>query len=179
MRRTAASRGFAYAVDGLVRLAGGIAVACLAAIFVILVAELVSRNLFSRSFAGSWELASYLMAAMFFLGLAPALGAGTHVRVEMLSRFLDERASRRAQRLAQGVVLAVALGASGFAAYTLFDLAFISWSRNARSWELSLPLFWPQLAIALGMGLLALAFAARLVTVIATLAVDVPDGDGT
>ncbi len=127
-------------------------------IFLVLLAELLSRNLLSRSLAGSWELAAFMMAAMFFLGLAPALLAGSHVRVTMLSILLIGRVAK----IVEASILTVALVVSSYAATALANLALRSLQRGSLSWELSLPLALPQAFVALGMTLLAFTFAAKL-----------------
>lgn len=127
-------------------------------IFFVLLAELLSRNLLSRSLAGSWELAAFMMAAMFFLGLAPALLAGSHVRVTMLSNLLIGRLAK----VVEASILTVALVVSSYAATALINLGLRSLQRGSLSWELSLPLALPQAFVALGMTLLAVTFAAKL-----------------
>lgn len=127
-------------------------------IFLVLLSELLSRNLLSRSLAGSWELAAFMMAAMFFLGLAPALLAGSHVRVTMLSNLLIGRMAK----IVEASILTVALMVSSYAATALINLALRSLQRGSLSWELSLPLALPQAFVALGMTLLAFTFAAKL-----------------
>jgi TRAP-type C4-dicarboxylate transport system permease small subunit len=127
-------------------------------IFIVLLGELLSRNLLSRSLAGSWELAAFMMAAMFFLGLAPALLAGSHVRVTMLSHLLVGRVAK----IVEASILTVALVVSSYAATALVNLALRSFQRGSLSWELSVPLVLPQAFVALGMALLAFTFAAKL-----------------
>ncbi|GAB5377969.1 MAG: hypothetical protein AcusKO_44310 [Acuticoccus sp.] len=156
-------------VDILCRIAAGLAVALLVAIFLVLIAELVSRNLLGRSLAGSWELAAFLMGAMFFLGLAPALRAGTHVRVTMLAKAL----SAPLARVAEAAATTIGLAASAFGTFALGSLAATSLSRGTKTWELALPLGVPQLALAAGMALLTLALAMRLVSI---LVLGTPDG---
>ncbi|WP_417271512.1 TRAP transporter small permease [Celeribacter sp.] len=128
-------------------------------IFLVLLGELLSRNLLSRSLAGSWELAAFMMAAMFFLGLAPALITESHVRVTMLSGRLKGRLAW----LVEAVVLTVAFVVSSYGAIALINLALTSLQRGSRSWELSIPLALPQAFVALGMTLFAFTFAARLI----------------
>ncbi|MBB5724063.1 TRAP-type C4-dicarboxylate transport system permease small subunit [Loktanella ponticola] len=128
-------------------------------IFLVLLGELLSRNLLSRSLAGSWEMAAFMMAAMFFLGLAPALVSESHVRVTMLSG----RLSGRLAWLVEAVVLTVAFAVSSYGATALINLAITSLQRGSRSWELSIPLAVPQAFVALGMTLFAFTFAAKII----------------
>lgn len=132
-------------------------------IFAVLLAELALRNLLTKSMAGSWELAAFMMSAMFYLGLAPALRAGSHVRVLMLAGQLKGTP----QKLLEGVVLALALAVSAYASLALLNLALTSLTRGSKSWELSLPMAVPQAFVALGMALFACVFAARLILLVA------------
>lgn len=149
-------------VGALCAIAAALAVLLLAAILILLLAELFSRNLLSRSLTGSWEAAAFMLGAMFFLGLAPAMRAGTHVRVTMLSEAL----SGRLAQFAEAVVTTIGLAASLFATYALLSLGLTTLGRGTMTWETGLPLGVPQLVLAAGMGLLALALAARLARVL-------------
>lgn len=159
MSRTATVHAVARGMTIVNSAAAACAVILLALIFIVLIAELVSRNLFHHSFAGSWELAAYMMASMFFLGLAPALQMDTHVRV----RILSEALSPRLARVLEGVVLVFATIVTAFAALALVELALTSFTRGSKSWELALPLAIPQGMVALGMTLFSLSFLARFV----------------
>ncbi|AML51058.1 TRAP transporter small permease [Falsihalocynthiibacter arcticus] len=152
-------RSLSRAVNVCSKIAETTAALLLWMIFLVLLGELLSRNLLSRSLAGSWELAAFMMAAMFFLGLAPALVAGSHVRVTMLSRLLEGRLAL----LVEAVVLTVAFAVSSYGATALINLALTSLQRGSRSWELSVPMALPQAFVALGMTLFACTFAAQIV----------------
>ncbi|MFV0492019.1 MAG: TRAP transporter small permease [Pseudorhodobacter sp.] len=149
----AISRG----MNMLTGLSSALAVILLGLIFVVLIGELMSRNFLGYSFAGSWELAAFMMAAMFYLGLSPALKSETHVRVRMLPALLSPGVTR----LLEAAVLIIAILVTGFAALALIELALTSLSRSSKSWELAMPLAIPQGAVALGMVLFCLSFLAR------------------
>lgn len=151
----AAERG----MDLLTRIAEFVSAVLLWLIFAVLLTELALRNLFTKSLAGSWELAAFLMSAMLYLGLAPALRAEAHVRVLMVSGALKGLPAK----LLEGLVLALALAVSSYTCLALANLSLTSLTRGSKSWELSLPLALPQAFVALGMGIFACAFAAQLV----------------
>jgi TRAP-type C4-dicarboxylate transport system permease small subunit len=143
----------------LVRAADVLAAILMALIALVLLAEVAARSLLAQSLNGSWEAAAMMMAAMFFLGLAGALADGAHVRVTLVSEKVPAAAARWLDRAATTIGLAIA----AFATKALAGLALISFERDARSWELGLPNALPQATVALGMALLTLALAARLV----------------
>jgi TRAP-type C4-dicarboxylate transport system permease small subunit len=147
----------------LTRAAEFISAVLLWLIFAVLLTELALRNLFTQSLAGSWEVAAFIMSAMFYLGLAPALRADSHVRVLMLSSALKGLPAK----LLEAIVLVLALAVSGYASVALVNLSLTSLARSSKSWELSLPLALPQAFVALGMAIFACAFAARLVLLLA------------
>ncbi|WP_306118039.1 MULTISPECIES: TRAP transporter small permease [unclassified Roseitalea] len=158
---------FVHAVERGVNLLTGIAETASAIllwlIFAVLLAELLSRNLLSYSLAGSWELAAFVMSAMFYLGLAPALRSGSHVRVALMSGLVRGFPAR----VLEGVVLILAVAVSSYATVALANLSLTSLSRGSKSWELSLPIALPQGFVALGMGLFACVFAARFALLLA------------
>ena len=162
-----ARRTFVHAAERSVNLLTGAAEALsailLCLIFLVLMAELLSRNLLSHSLAGSWELAAFMMSAMFYLGLAPALRANSHVRVAMMSGLLNGFPAR----VLEGVVLILAVVISSYATIALTNLCLTSLSRESKSWELSLPLALPQGLVALGMALFTCAFAVRFFLLVA------------
>ena len=64
--------------------AGYVAAACLVAILLVIVAQMVTRWM-SVSVPGLAEYAGYLMAAASFLAFAHALNRGAHIRVNLAS----------------------------------------------------------------------------------------------
>src|ERR1700752_2765387 len=57
---------------------------CIAAILGLIVAEVLSRNLFNVSLYFAWEFSAYLMGAAFLLGAGYSLRAGAQIRVNVL-----------------------------------------------------------------------------------------------
>jgi TRAP-type C4-dicarboxylate transport system permease small subunit len=101
------------------------------------------------------EIAGYLLAAASFLALAGTLKGGAHIRVTMFIGMVSERV-RRPVELA---TLAFAALACAYAAWQIGVLAFDSWRFNELSPGLiPVPLVYPQAVMAMGAGLLAVAF---------------------
>ena len=74
-------------LDGLYRLCGILAGIFLVLIAVIILAQIGSREL-NISLPSTDDLAGFTMAASAFLGLAPTLRSGAHIRVTLLIGFL-------------------------------------------------------------------------------------------
>jgi TRAP-type C4-dicarboxylate transport system permease small subunit len=109
---------------------------------------------------GTDSYAGYCMAASGFLALAHTLKRGEHIRVLLVL----EHVSAGTRRSLERVALAIAtLLATLFAFYSI-RLAFQSWQFNdVSTGNDATPLWIPQLAMAAGMSILAIAFVDELV----------------
>ncbi len=103
--------------------------------------------------------AGYAMAAAGFLALAHTLKRGEHIRVTLLVGRLRGRARRAAELWALGAATALAL----LGAVYSVRLAWMSWTlHDVSTASDATPLWIPQLSMALGSVVLALAFADEL-----------------
>ena len=139
-------------LDGLFRLSGGIAGLALLVMLGVIVAQMVARWT-GQAFPGSNEYAGYMMAVSAFFGLAYALNAGSHIRVNMLlSRLGRFRNWGEAWCLLIGALLATYLAryAARGALYSV-KLNDVSQGQDAT------PLWIPQIAMVAGCVLLAIA----------------------
>jgi len=126
---------------------GVLAAAALAAIAVLVLAQTVGR-LAGVLVPSANELAGYCVAASAFLGLAPTLNHGAHIRVRLLTQALPESL----QRWFEGWCLLLALGLSAYAAWFAVDLVLGSWRYGDVSpGLLAVPLWIPQLGVAAGL----------------------------
>ena len=161
------------ALDGLYRLCGVLAAACLVAILGLILLQVVSRLVeLPFRFVGGPNYAGYAMAGASFLGFAYALNHGAHIRVTLALGALG--------RLRWwGEVWCYA-----FASLTACLFAFHAVAFTYESWcgvyskstgrcfpEISqgldaTPLWIPQLAMAFGALVLAIAFLDNLVTLL-------------
>ena len=147
------------AVDQLSLLGGWLAALCIAAILALIVAEVLSRNLFNYSIDFAWEFSAYFMGAAFLLGAGYALRAGAQIRVNLLLENVPQALARAVDLFATLVGILVA----AYLTYALADMTWLSWTRNSRSVQPSdLPLWIPQASLVLGSLLLTLQAAARL-----------------
>jgi TRAP-type C4-dicarboxylate transport system permease small subunit len=110
--------------------------------------------------AGTDSYAGYCMAAAGFLALAHTLKRGEHIRVTLILEHLPVRARRRMElwALAVGTLLA------GLFAWYSARLAWQSWAFNdVSTGNDATPLWIPQLSMALGTLVLAVALVDELV----------------
>lgn len=146
-------------VDLISLLGGWLAAACIGAILVLIVAEVLARNLLNYSIDFAWEFSAYFMGAAFMLGAGHALRAGAQIRVNLLL----ENAPRPIAMTIDLLATLVGIVVTAYLTYALADMTWLSWTRNSRSVQPSdLPLWIPQLSLAVGALLLTLQTAARL-----------------
>jgi TRAP-type C4-dicarboxylate transport system permease small subunit len=138
--------------------------AALAALFMVALLGMVLLSIISRQFSfhvpGTDAYAGYLMAAAGFLALAHTLKRGEHIRVTLLINALKGSARKGLEVWALAVASLLAVL---FAYYSIklswqsYEFHDISTSSDAT------PLWIPQLSMALGTLVLAIAFVDELV----------------
>ncbi len=136
----------------------------LAAFFLVgtltMVLTAVAGRFFSFHVPGTDAYAGYCMAACGFLALAHTLKRGEHIRVSLLL----EHASPRVRTALERWSLAVATLLAALFAFYSARLAWQSWEFNDVSTASdATPLWIPQVAMAAGTLLLAIAFVDELV----------------
>jgi TRAP-type C4-dicarboxylate transport system permease small subunit len=147
------------ALDRLYMTAAWLAAAMMVGTLLMVLLGIATR-LFSWFVPGTDAYAGYCMAAAGFLALAHTLKRGEHIRVTLVLERLREGARHRLELFA----LAVATLLAGvFAAYSV-RLAFQSFDFNDISTgNDATPLWIPQIAMAFGALVLAIAFVDELV----------------
>jgi TRAP-type C4-dicarboxylate transport system permease small subunit len=148
-------------LDGLYLLAGYLAGLFLIAIFLLMMALSVGREVGINVTSGD-DIASWCMAAMAFLGLAHTFKSGEMIRVGLLT----ERLAGRARWIAEVFALLVAALFIGYFAWHAVDLTVTSWRINDMSTGvLIVPLWIPQVGFAAGLAILFIAIADELIHV--------------
>lgn len=148
-------------MDRLYTFAGAVAAICLCALLTIIVAQMVARWS-GISFPGSTAYAGYFMAASAFFAFAYALNADSHIRVSIFLNALGERRY-------WGELWCFIIGgaATCYLAYYACRLVYWSHKLNDISQERdALPLWIPQIPVALGSILLAICFIDNLVSLL-------------
>jgi len=146
-------------LDGLYDGAAALAALAMVGLLVMVLLSVVSRLLHFHV-PGTDAYAGYLMAAAGFMALAHTLKRGEHIRVTVLLAALKGRARRGIELWALGAASALALLLAFYSARLVWQShAFhdISTGNDAT------PLWLPQLGMAVGTSILAIAFIDELV----------------
>lgn len=150
------------ALDRLFDLAGALAAIFMVAILLIIVAQIGAR-LLAINFPGGTDYAGYCMAAASFLALAHTFRRGGHIRVELVLQHLGAAARRRVEL----AVLALGSALCWYFAWYAISGVRVSWMLgDVSQGQDATPLWIPQLAMAAGVALLALAMTDHLVRVL-------------
>lgn len=146
-------------LDGIYRAAAALAAICLGAIAVLILAQVAGRW-FGVLVPSAEEFAGFLMAAATFLALAWTLRSGGHIRVTLLIRQLSPRA-RHAQEI---VATAVLFGLAAWLTVSCTALVLESYAfGDVSGGYVPVPLWIPQLPMAMGLAILSLALLDELV----------------
>lgn len=148
-------------LDRLYTVSGYLAGIFLLALTVLIVGQIVGR--FLHIAFDATELSGFCLAAMTYFGLAYTFRRGSHIRVDLLIRHLRGQARRLVEIWACG---------SGFVllcyfSYYAVSMAFRSYVFGDLSTSLiAIPLWIPQLGMAIGSVVLTIAFLEELIEVI-------------
>ena len=162
------------ALDLVYRASGALAAAFLAAICIIVLAQVVANVIDA---AAGWltgspigllipsyaEFAGFFLAASSFLALAYALRAGAHIRVNLLIRHLGPGGRRGAELWCTGAGAAMA---GYFAWYTILLTAESLRYNDLSPGMIPVPLWIPQTAMAIGLIVLTIALVDSFVEVL-------------
>ena len=146
-------------LDGLYAATAWLAALCMVGLLVMVLLSIAGRELHFHV-PGTDAYAGYLMAGAGFLALAHTLKRGEHIRVTLLLTSLHGRTRRTLELWALAASLALALLFSYYScrlAWHSHVLGDISTSNDAT------PLWLPQLSMALGTVVLAIALVDELV----------------
>jgi TRAP-type C4-dicarboxylate transport system permease small subunit len=147
------------ALDALYNGAAALAALCLVGLLAMVVLSIVSRQL-NFHVPGTDAYAGYLMAAAGFLALAHTLKRGEHIRVTLILAALSGRWKKGLELWALGFATAL----TAMFAWYCCRLAWQSHSFHDMSTSSdATPLWIPQLGMAAGTVILAIAFLDELV----------------
>jgi TRAP-type C4-dicarboxylate transport system permease small subunit len=135
------------ASDAPIEVACWIAMAAVAAMMLIISAEVIARSLFGWSLLIMDELAGYLLVVMTFFGAAYCLREGALLRIELLFTAISPRASASLSVLFDLCALLLVL----LFLHRQILFTWSTWSRGMVAPTLSeIPLWIPQIAIPIG-----------------------------
>jgi TRAP-type C4-dicarboxylate transport system permease small subunit len=160
MRLFALGRALRPWLDRLYDACGAIAALFLLALLAVIVLQMVARWS-GQQFPGSTDYAGYCMAAASFFALAYALNHGAHIRVSLLLSQLG-RWRRAGELWSVGISAALACYFAYYAVkgvHVSYELNDISQGQDAT------PLWIPQLVMAIGGSVFALALVDRFLRV--------------
>lgn len=155
------------ALNGLYRLAAGLAASCLVAIATMVVAQVGCRLIDGgRAIVGLdplgllvpslAEIAGFLLVGASFMALASTLRHATHIRVTILLQHLPPAIGR----VLEVWVLAVAAALMGYFTWHAGQLALDSFVYNEVSYGIiPVPLWIPQAVMTLGLGIFTVSLA--------------------
>lgn len=149
------------ALDALYTGCGALAALFLVAIAVLVLTSIVTR-LLGMSIPGLASYAGYCMAASSFLALAYTFKKGGHIRVSILLQHLEGTKRRLAELWCLGVGF---LLTAWFAWYSVKTVRVSLQINDISPGPDATPLWIPQIAMALGTTVLAVALLDRLIEV--------------
>jgi TRAP-type C4-dicarboxylate transport system permease small subunit len=158
-------------LDRLYLLSGALGALFLVAILLVVLAQ-VGANLLDtlvHAATGAYQgfvipsyanFAGFFLVGATFLALAHTFREGGHIRVGLVLQVLPAPL----KRAADAVILAVALALTGYMAWYSWALVYDSWDfGDASTGLVSVPLFIPQSAMALGATMFCVALADSLI----------------
>ncbi len=146
-------------LDALYDGAAALAAVCMVGLLAMVLLSIAGRQLHFH-LPGTDAYAGYLMAAAGFLALAHTLKRGEHIRVTLVLQSLTGAARRALEIWALGAATLLALLSAWYAcrlSWVSYQLHDVSTSNDAT------PLWIPQLSMALGSVVLAVAFVDEFV----------------
>jgi TRAP-type C4-dicarboxylate transport system permease small subunit len=148
-------------LDNLYRLGGAISALFLIAILVLILIQMIARWT-GEVFPGAPDYAGYCMASASFFAFAYALNSGAHIRVSIVLNSLG-----KARRM--GEIWCFAIGTALSTYFCYYAIKTTYWSRKLNDisqGQDALPIWIPQLSMAIGATMLAICFWDNLLNLI-------------
>lgn len=149
-------------LDFIYRAAAAVAGLCLVLMTLLILAQVVGRW-FDILVPSTEDFSGFLLAAASFLALPYALREGAHIRVTLVI----SRLGAKARRAVEAAVLLLALPLMAYIAWALGFMVYESWQfQELTQGYVAVPLWIPQLPVALGAVLMVIALADEAMTLI-------------
>lgn len=146
--------------DGLTQLCLAIAAVALICIVAINGTNVVARYLFNAPFSWAEEMMLYLMILSVFSGAIAVTWRNLHIRIDTFI----ERAPPAVRRAALNIGTIVSLVVMVSVIFASGRIVTLLYSYDQRSEALAAPVWIPQSFVPIGLGIMALIMAAKLVT---------------
>ncbi len=154
---------FGTARQWIVRVMAEVGTLLVFGMMLLVCADVTGRYVMKHPLPGTFEIVSVIMPAIVFLGVAYAEYLKKHLRVEILSEHLSEKA-RDALNLFLWLICAALFGALTW--YMLIDAAEATSVREASAGLIVIPVYPVKWLIALGTVFLTLEFIINIVNTI-------------
>ena len=132
---------------------GGLAAIALAAVMLVVVADVVLRNLFGYPMRGQFELVELGLSATVFLALPAVFLQGAHLVVDVADHFVSPRVKRGLDLFAG----AIALGVVGLILWQIAPQSLYVMRFGDTSFDLQIPKIWYAAPLLVGMAFSLLA----------------------
>lgn len=153
-------------VQGVVRFCEIAAILALVGMVAVITVDVITRNFFHFSFQVSDEFSGYFLVVATFLAMPVALASDAFHKVQFLEHSLGPKARVKLQI----VVVMLSLAVCCVMEWSLIRFVVLSYySGSIAMTDLMTPLWLPQLAMPVGLGLLSIVMAALLVVKVAQL----------
>lgn len=161
-------------LNSLYLLSGGFAAILIAAIVVVVfmqvclnvldkIAALLFGHAIGMTIPSYSDFTGFFLAAASFSALAYTLRGGGHIRVTLFTGMLRAKT----QRMLEYAVICICAIMAVFATYYMFNLVYESFVFNdLSSGMVAVPIWIPQLPVAIGLAILSIAFLDELVTMV-------------
>jgi TRAP-type C4-dicarboxylate transport system permease small subunit len=150
--------------DRLTWAAAAFSALAMALLFILMLAEIVSRNLLGKSLGFTWEVSGYLLGLIIFMASSWTLRTDKHIRITLLREHLPNGGMRWLDLLATliGVVIV------GFFTAAFVGFCLQTWqSGTVSSTPQQIPLIYPRALMALGLVVFTLTLIVRALVLIA------------
>jgi len=151
-------------LDKLYLFAAVLAGICLIFMMLIILSQIVGRW-FDIIVPSTEDFSGFLLAAASFVALPYALRSGSHIRVSLFITHL----SKGSKRLNETIILVFALILSGYIAWSVSFMVYETWIfEELTQGYIAIPLWIPQLPMAVGGVLFSISILDELVLLIRT-----------
>lgn len=133
----------------------------LVVIFLLILGEIIGRNIFNFTIRGTLEISEYTMVVLAFAGLGYAQLSKRHVRVDFVVRHF----SAKIQAVLQIFVLSLVASLYTSMSWQVAKVTYTAWVGKATHWavEFYLPTWLPNLVALLGCIFLVISFLIQIV----------------
>lgn len=144
--------------DALLALSVSLCAALILAITAVTTYEVIARWVFGAPTIWAQEIAGYMLVACAFLGFAPTMHAGEHIRIDLLSKRFRKGARSGVELLAYACIATYA----GVAAWGGYEMVAQSLKYGRKSLTLlAVPVWIPQLVVPIGGAMLLIVALVR------------------